>query len=433
MKLKSIQYNDYQKESNQIASDSSGDIYKVRDIKTGKYYSSKFYIETNGGNKEIDIISKLNHPSILKFNGFCQTPDFFAISDSLIQNNLETVLNSKKPLPEWNDTKKLIVIYGVASAMAHIHSEGIIYCRLIPRNILLDEKFHPKISDFSCARRNDDDDDDDDGDNDDLIKENEYLAPEVLSEKRYSKEGDVFSFGVIIYIIFYNRIPFRNSQTLRIKRPDFSGSINSSFENLIMKCWDDNPSNRPTFEEITKQLLEDKDFITESTNEEEFLNYAKSSELFLLEKNKVKNIKEITTFIKETESRDISDADKSTELSSPKKNQVKKINEITTLIKDAESKLDESPTIKSKISQMIIEEHELNKSAESESVKSSEIKIEERSPDDLNERLPKKDLPALKILDKIYSIPPPPNYCIWLAIIIAIINFIINIFILIFH
>ena len=155
---------DFEKELNPITSDTSGDIYKVTKIENGKYYCAKFFIsgssdQFNTPSKEIDIITRLNHPSILKFRGFSPKSNF-AVTEILIQNNLETVLNMSEndiPLTKWNDTNKLITIYGVASAMSHIHSEGIIYCCLTPRNILLDEKFHPKISDFSYAKQIDDD------------------------------------------------------------------------------------------------------------------------------------------------------------------------------------------------------------------------------------------------------------------------------------
>lgn len=175
MSLKIVQCRDCQKK---VASDLSGDIFKVQDATTGKNYSLKYFIDINNAKKEINIISRLNYPSILKFIGFSQKAQTSGITESLIQNNLETVLYSKNPPPPWNDTNKLIIIYGIASGMSYILSKGITYCCLTAKNILLDENFHPKISDFSYARHGDDDL------GDITIENNDYLAPEVIQENR---------------------------------------------------------------------------------------------------------------------------------------------------------------------------------------------------------------------------------------------------------
>ena len=44
----------------------------------------------------------------------------------------------------WNDTKRLINIYGIASGMSFLHSQNIIHRNLKPSNILVDELIHPK-------------------------------------------------------------------------------------------------------------------------------------------------------------------------------------------------------------------------------------------------------------------------------------------------
>ena len=90
---------------------------------------------------------------------------------------------------DWNDTKKLINIYGIASGMSYLHSNNIIHFNLNPKSILVDNQFHTKIAniDFhtniensksisSCSIN---------GLNDSPI----YLAPEVwnLGEKTKKK------------------------------------------------------------------------------------------------------------------------------------------------------------------------------------------------------------------------------------------------------
>lgn len=136
----------------------------------------------------------------------------------------------------------------------------------------------------------------------------------------------------MVYEIILNQKPFANVQVFRKKinegkRPEFICSINESFKNLITKCWDENTSNRPSYNEIATQL-KNKIFITKSTNEKEFLNYVK-----LNETPKTAPIRAIKT---EPVLRKFSDTDKSIEPKSPKRPKVKVPKVPTSPVKEAE-------------------------------------------------------------------------------------------------
>lgn len=53
---------------------------------------------------------------------------------------------------DWDDTKKLINIYGIAAGMAYLNCRDLIPRDLKPANILLDEHLYPKIVDFGMAK-----------------------------------------------------------------------------------------------------------------------------------------------------------------------------------------------------------------------------------------------------------------------------------------
>ena len=85
-----------------------------------------------------------------------------------------------------------------------------------------------------------------------------YLAPEVLSRKPYTKESDIYSFGMIMWEHTTGKKPFHDrphnhlliSDILNGERPQITDDTPEFYAELMKRCWDHNPENRPTAEEI---------------------------------------------------------------------------------------------------------------------------------------------------------------------------------------
>ena len=85
-----------------------------------------------------------------------------------------------------------------------------------------------------------------------------YLAPEVLSKKPYTKESDIYSFGMIMWEFTTGKKPFHDRphdeylmlDILKGERPQITDDTPEFYTELMKKCWDHNPENRPTAEEI---------------------------------------------------------------------------------------------------------------------------------------------------------------------------------------
>ena len=85
-----------------------------------------------------------------------------------------------------------------------------------------------------------------------------YLAPEVLSRKPYTKESDVYSFGMIMWEFTTGKKPFHDREHNRFlitdilngERPQVTDDTPEFYAELMKKCWDHNPENRPTAWEI---------------------------------------------------------------------------------------------------------------------------------------------------------------------------------------
>ena len=85
-----------------------------------------------------------------------------------------------------------------------------------------------------------------------------YMAPEVLSKKPYTKESDIYSFGMIMWEHTAGRKPFHDRShnhylmlnILKGERPQITDDTPEFYAELMKRCWDHNPENRPTAKEI---------------------------------------------------------------------------------------------------------------------------------------------------------------------------------------
>src|SRR5947209_5680938 len=85
-----------------------------------------------------------------------------------------------------------------------------------------------------------------------------YLAPEVLTKKPYTTKSDIYSFGMIMWEFTTGKKPFHDrphnhcliSDILKGERPQITDDTPEFYSELMKKCWDHNPENRPTAREI---------------------------------------------------------------------------------------------------------------------------------------------------------------------------------------
>lgn len=107
-----------------------------------------------------------------------------------------------------------------------------------------------------------------------------YMAPEVALNEEYSKSGDVYAFGFIVFEILSNEIPFKdlsfsqfNNKVIKQGyRPEIKSDIPDPYRSIIEQCWSQEAEKCPTFDEIVNQLKKDE-FIDELIDEVEFLDY----------------------------------------------------------------------------------------------------------------------------------------------------------------
>lgn len=275
----------------QIGNGGYGRVYLVQNTKDKQKYAAKVSKITNDDVKnfvrELDILSKIRHRTILPFKGYSLT-DFSGEQNPIIltkyasNGSLRDALKNESlglSPEDWNNTKKHIILYGIAKGMDYIHKKHFIHRDLKPENILLDENLYPQIADFGLSKWYDSDD----------TSQTQgcgtaaYMAPEIFLGTKYDQSVDVYSYSLIMYEVITGKVAFQNFSTsfqLQKKvsdgyRPEFpfEMEINEDVKDLIQRCWSGEPSERPSFEEIADFLMNEDIISSFDVDINEFYDY----------------------------------------------------------------------------------------------------------------------------------------------------------------
>ncbi|CAD8074961.1 unnamed protein product [Paramecium sonneborni] len=215
-------------------------IYKIRHRVTNEEKIAKVY-EFDGRNiqiikKEIQILRLLKHKNIV------QMEELFKIDNSLILvfDNLEGGELAENLLKnQYSEEIIRIIIKQILQGIAYLHDLGIFHRDLKPENILFKNKEQLEqlqIIDFALA--------------DFQSNEHKYLftrcgtpgyvAPEILQDKRYSLNVDIFSVGVILYMLLTQKNPFIKEKINydQIVTANYDGQIDFSEIKCSIECLD---------------------------------------------------------------------------------------------------------------------------------------------------------------------------------------------------
>ncbi|KAJ6894541.1 hypothetical protein NC652_028341 [Populus alba x Populus x berolinensis] len=190
---------------NLIGEGGFGRVYKGLIAKTNQVVAVK-QLDRNGfqGNREFLIevlmLSLLHHPNLVNMVGYCADGDQrilvyeFMVNGSL-EDHLLDLTPDKNPL-DWNTRIK--IAEGAARGLEYLHESAdppVIYRDFKASNVLLDENFNPKLSDFGLAKL---------GPTGDkthvstrVMGTYGYCAPEYALTGQLTAKSDVYGFGVV--------------------------------------------------------------------------------------------------------------------------------------------------------------------------------------------------------------------------------------------
>lgn len=206
--------------------------------------------------REMGILAQLRHPNILGFLGYVkQGGSVMMVTDLMtggplhffIKTSFETVTRLRSKL-----------VTDIVRGMVYLHHRKLVHRDLNTKNLLLDDHYGVKISDFGLSRPKHDHK---------MTMSVGFLggmAPEVYRGNDYTEKADVFSFAMVVYEIVTgkeshheqsNVMMYAHNMSTNGYRPPLDDTVTPvDWNNLIRKCWATDPQERPSFDQLLDEL-----------------------------------------------------------------------------------------------------------------------------------------------------------------------------------
>ncbi|RGB27218.1 kinase-like domain-containing protein [Rhizophagus diaphanus] len=207
---------------------------------------------------ELKSLYQLNNwYSVINCYGITQDPitkEYMFVMEYANGGDLHGYLQNNFIEVSWKD--KLSILRYISLGLMQIHKINFVHRDLHSGNILLlDHEMKLgdwKISDLGLSQPTN------------TLSNNEiygvmpYIAPEIFKGFKFSKESDVYSLGMIMWELTTGCKPFANIEhnyelvyeIIDGKRPEITNDTPECYANLMKKCWDSIPLNRPTIDEF---------------------------------------------------------------------------------------------------------------------------------------------------------------------------------------
>jgi serine/threonine protein kinase len=239
-----------------IGKGSFSKIYKGRCLKTQKKVAIKIIKKRNINNennvlREIQVMKMIKHENVIKLIDVLASDNKYYLILEFCSNG-----DLKKHTKHKNISENTLREYmsQIRDGLYELYTKNIIHRDLKPHNILVTENNKLKISDFGFAKSYNPDEN---------LKQTMcgspiYMAPEILQGKKYDISADLWSFGVIMYELFYNKVPISGydigdlvTNVSKFKYiPGSDKEISNECDDLLRQLLKKNPKERIQWEKF---------------------------------------------------------------------------------------------------------------------------------------------------------------------------------------
>jgi serine/threonine protein kinase len=226
---------------------------------------------------EVNLMKKISYQYLVRYFGCCIQQEKMYIVMEYCDKSLYHLIHD--PNIKLSVKQKLKILYQCAAGLYYLHSQEkpIIHRDIKSLNVLVKgqilnehSEIEAKLSDYGSAK---------------IIKQFspititggavgtvQWTAPEILRVDPYDLKCDIYSFSILIWEVFTSRVPY---EELKLQDYQLSGKVGfekirpelkylqeatpEEIKNLMIQCWNDNPSNRPDSKyliESIKNILE---------------------------------------------------------------------------------------------------------------------------------------------------------------------------------
>ena len=206
--------------------------------------------------EEMTVLKQLDHPNLLKLVESCEDDErFFIVTELCDGGELFDRIVEREYYSEQDAQK---ILRDLASALLYMHSRKIVHRDLKPENILLSSKADDaiiKVADFGFSKQLEDA-------AASTLGTPAYVAPEILEKKPYDCAVDMWSFGVIAYVLLCGYLPFADDNPNELFRKIRTGAfvydspywdnISQDAKDLISSCLQVDPRRRLTASDVLK-------------------------------------------------------------------------------------------------------------------------------------------------------------------------------------
>ncbi|MBA0758973.1 hypothetical protein Gotri_021917, partial [Gossypium trilobum] len=241
-----------------------GSVFKGK-LRSGHYVAIKLLCKSKGNGQdfinEVASIGRIHHVNVAKLIGFCVKGSKQALVYEFMSNgSLDKIIFSEENKETLGWKKMFDIVLGIARGIDYLHQGcdmQILHFDIKPHNILLDENFNPKVSDFGLAKLC--------SVEDSIVSLTAargtigYIAPELVYKNLggISYKADVYSFGMLLMEMVGRR---KNDMEL--------GDVSDDKKVLVKKmiitafwCIQLLPIDRPSMSEVLKMLEGDVELL----------------------------------------------------------------------------------------------------------------------------------------------------------------------------
>ena len=240
-----------------IGSGTSSTVYRASDPDTEKIYAIKILNEEivrNPDNiaafrREIEIISKLRHPGLIKVHDFGSFDGYPYVVMDLVEGETLQKAIALDGRPLYEQARNYAI--QIAEVLDYIHSHNIVHRDIKLENLMLDTKTNRvKLGDFGLSFNSDFDQERTQTAGTPL-----YMAPETFVNNLTSEKSDIYAYGIVIFTLFSGKTPFRGSSLsdlihMHCSTPapslkSFNPKLKEGWYTLTATCLEKNPNKRP--------------------------------------------------------------------------------------------------------------------------------------------------------------------------------------------